>query len=176
VPSLHGVDDRLQCLGIVGVAGEDLVAQGKAIEGHHQRNQDLLAVGTVITRIAALRLPVGLRQTLEIGAGDIVEEHFVVDRKQLAATLRQMRFEGGLVDEQAIKPTIKAIFVDVFLAELKEIAQRRSAIPVLGDVQLTRWLAEPCRHKHRRHLRPGNTLLARWHHLLAKFLKTEASP
>ena len=81
----------------------------------------------------------------------------------LAATLRQMRFEGALVDEQAIKPTIKAIFVDVFLAELKEIAQRGSAI-------------EPCRHKHRRHLRPGNTLLARRHHLLAKFLKTEASP
>ena len=95
MPGLHGGHDRLQGLGIMGVAGEHLVAQGKAVEGHDQRDEDLLAVGTMIAGIAALRLRVGLRLALEIGARDIVEQHFVLDRKQLAATLRQMRFESA---------------------------------------------------------------------------------
>ena len=78
--------------------------------------------------------------------------------------------------EQVIKPAIKAILVDLLIAKLKQIAQRGAAIPVLGNVQLARWLAEPCRNQHRRHLRPGDTFLARRQQLLAQFLKTDAAP
>jgi hypothetical protein len=65
----------------MGVAGEHLVAQRKAIEGHHERNADLLAVGAMVARVAALRLRVGFRLALEIRARDIVEQHFVLDRE-----------------------------------------------------------------------------------------------
>jgi hypothetical protein len=43
----------LQSSRVVGVASEHLVAQGKAIEGHHHRDAHLLAVGAMIARIAA---------------------------------------------------------------------------------------------------------------------------
>jgi hypothetical protein len=74
-----------------------LVAKWKAVEGHDQRDAHLLAVGTMIARIPAPGLRIGLRLALEICARDVVEQHFVLDCEQLAAALRQMRFERGLV-------------------------------------------------------------------------------
>ena len=85
---LHSGHDRLQGSRIVGVAGEHLVAERKAVEGHHQRDAHLLAVGAMVAGVAAPGLRIGLRQALEIRARDVVEQHFVVDREQLAAALR----------------------------------------------------------------------------------------
>jgi len=113
-----------------------VIAQRKAIEGHDKGDAHLFAIGTVIAGIAALCLLVGLRLALEIGAGDIVEQHFVLDREQVAAALRQMRLELALVCQQMIEAAIKPILVDLLIAQLQQIAQRRAAIPVLGDVQL----------------------------------------
>ena len=52
---LHRVDDGLHRSAVVGVAGEHLVAQREAVEGHHQGDADLLAVGPVIAAVAAPR-------------------------------------------------------------------------------------------------------------------------
>ena len=73
---------------VVGVAGEHLVAQREAIEGNHQADANLLAVGPVIASVAALRQRVGLRLAFEVGAGHIVQQHLVVDGEQLAAAPR----------------------------------------------------------------------------------------
>ena len=81
MPRLHGGHDRLQSAGVVRVAGENLVAQGEAVEGHDQRDADLLAVGAMIARIATLGLRVGFCLALEVGACDVVEQYFVLDRK-----------------------------------------------------------------------------------------------
>ena len=75
---LHGGHDRLQGSRVVGVAGEDLVAQRKAVKRHDQSDTHLLAVGAMIARIAALRLRVGFRQAFEIRARDVVEQHLVL--------------------------------------------------------------------------------------------------
>ena len=48
VPGLHRRHDRLKRPRIMGVAGEHLVAERKAVEGHDQRDADLLAIGPVI--------------------------------------------------------------------------------------------------------------------------------
>ena len=95
----------------------------------------------MIARIAALRLRVRFRLAFEIGARDVVEQHVVVDRKQPPAMFGQMRFEGVLVLKQAIKPAIEPILVDLLFAKLQQIAKRRAAIPILGNVQLARRLA-----------------------------------
>jgi len=110
----------------------------------------------MIAGIAALRLRVRFGLALEIGAGDVV-----LGREQFAATLRQMRFEGRLVREQAIERAIEPVLVDLLVAELQQVAKRRAATPVLGNVQLARRLAQPGRHQHRRHLRPCDAFLAR---------------
>ena len=130
----------------------------------------------MIARIAALRLRVRFRLAFKIGARDIVEQHVVVDRKQLSATLGQMRLQGRLVREQAIERAIEPILVDLLIAELQQIAKRRAAIPVFGDVQLARRLAQSSRHKHRRHLRPGDAFLAHRQQAPAQLLKPQPTP
>ena len=176
MPGLHGGHDRLQGLRVVGVAGEHLVAQGKAVEGHDKRDAHLLAVGPMIAGVAALRQRIRFRLAFEIRARDVVEQHFVLDRKQLAAALRQMRFERRLVHEQMIEAAIKAILVDLLIAELQQIAERRAPVPILGNVQLARRLAEPRRNQHGRHLRPGDAFLARRKQPLAQLLKARPAP
>ena len=75
----------------------------------------------MIARIAATCLRIGLGVALEIRARHVVEQYLVLDRKQLAAALRQMRFEFGLVGEQMIEPAIEPILVDLLLTELQQI-------------------------------------------------------
>ena len=160
----------------MGVAGEHLIAQREAVERHDKRDAHLRAVGAMIAEIAALRLRVRLRLAFEIGAGDVIEQHVVLNREQLSATLRQMRLQRSLVREQAIERAIEPVLVDLLVAELQQIAKRRAAIPILGDVQLARRLAEASRHQHRRHLRPGDSFLARRKQLLAQLLEPHSTP
>jgi len=96
---LHGCHDRLQGLRIVGIAGEHLIAKRKAIEGHHQGNQDLLAVGPMVPTVAALGLGIALRETLEIRARHVVEQQVVLQGKQLPEPLAQMLLDGCLVGQ-----------------------------------------------------------------------------
>ena len=121
--------------------GEHLMAERKAVERHDKGDQDLFAVGAMIAGVAALRLRVRFRLALDIGAGDVIEQHVVLNRKQLSASRRQMCLKGRLVREQAIKPTIEPILVDLLIAELQQVAKRRAAIPILGDALLARRLA-----------------------------------
>src|SRR5262245_14717966 len=176
MPGLHGGHDRLQGSGVVGVAGEHFVAQGKTIEGHDESDAHLLAVGPMIPGVAALRQRVGFGLAFEIRARDIIEQYVVLDRKQLAAALRQMRFKGRLVHEQMIEAAIKAILVDLPIAELQQIAKCRAPVPILGNVQLARRLAEPRRHQHACHRRPGNAFLAHRKQSLAQLLKARPTP
>ena len=130
----------------------------------------------MIAGIAASRLRIGLGLALKICARHVVEQYLVLDCKQLAAALRQMRFELALVGEKMIEPAIEPILVDLLVTELKQIRKRRSSIPVLRNVQLARWLAEPRGDQHRRHLRPRNALLADRKQPLAQSLEPGAAP
>ena len=87
-----------------------------------------------------------------------------------------MRLQRRLVREQAIERPIKAILVDLLVAELQQIAERRAAIPVLGNVQLARRLAQPSRHQHRRHLRPSDAFLAHRKQAPAQLLEPQPTP
>jgi hypothetical protein len=105
----------------MGIAGEHFVAQRKAVEGHDKRDAHLLAVGAMIAGITALRLRICLDLACKIRTRHIVEQHLVLDRKQLSAALRQMRFELGLGCEQMIEPAIEPILVDPLVTELQQI-------------------------------------------------------
>jgi len=53
-----------------------------------------------------------------------------------------MRLESILVRQQMIEGAIEPVLVDLLFAKLDEVAQRRAPIPVLGNVQLARRLAQ----------------------------------
>src|SRR5438445_413185 len=139
--------------------------------------EDLLCERTLQSLRARLRLrkpPGGSSSSTrcgKIGARDVVEQHPVLPCEQLSAPLRQMRLESSLVREQMIEAAIKAVLVDLLIAKLQQIAERRAAVPVLGNVQLAGRLAEPRRHQHGRHLRLGDAFLAR-----RQLLKARSAP
>jgi hypothetical protein len=130
----------------------------------------------MIAGIAALRLRVCFRLAFEIGAGDVVEQHVVVDREQLAAALGQMRFQRLLVHQQAIERAIEPVLVDRLVAELQQVAKRRAAIPVLGDVQLARRFTQPGCHQDRRHLRPSDAFLPHRKQAPTQLLEPQPAP
>ena len=138
----------------MGVAGEHFVAQREAIEGDHQSDAHLFAVGAVIARVAALGLRIGGRLAFEVGRGDVVEQHFVVHREELPDAFGQMRLERSFVRQQSIERPIQPVLVHQRLVQLQQIAQRRAPIPVLGNVQFARRLTQPGRHQHGGHLLP----------------------
>src|SRR6476659_4413763 len=78
--------------------------------------------------------------------------------------------------EQMIEAAIKAILVDLLIAELQQIAERRAPVPILGNVQLARRLAEPRRNQHGCHLRPGDAFLAHRKQSLAQLLEARPTP
>ena len=87
-----------------------------------------------------------------------------------------MRFKRCLVHKKMIERAIKAILVDLLVPELQQIAERRAPVPILGNVQFARRLAQPRRNQHGRHLRPGNAFLARRKQALAQLLKARPTP
>ena len=145
----------------MGVAGEHLVAQREAVEGHDQRDAHLLAVGSMIaasSRAAPadwppprLRSRCSSRRTAAPRS-----------RPRTARRTRRDRCASSspCARSNMIERAVEPILVDLLVPELQQIAKRRAPVPVLGDVQLARRLAQPRRHQHRRHLRPGTRLLA----------------
>ncbi len=161
---------------VVRIAGEHLVAQRKAIKGDDNRNTDLLAVRPVIARITALRLRIAFGLALEIGARHVIEQHFVLGGKQLAAALRQMCFERAFVFKQVVERAIQALLRHLLLAELQQIGKCRPAVPILGDVQLARRLAQTRGDQQCCHLCPGNELFPDRQKLLTEMLKPGPAP
>ena len=53
-----------------------------------------------------------------------------------------MRFQRTFVLEQVVERTIQALLGDLCFAELQQIGKCRAAVPILGNVQLARWLAQ----------------------------------
>jgi hypothetical protein len=176
MPRLHRGDDGLQCPRVTHIAGKDLIAERKAVEAHNQRNADLLAVGPMIPGIPALGQRIGFGLALEIGAGYVIEQDLVLDRKQLAAAPGQMRFAGGLMVHALIERAIEAVLVDLTLVELQELAKRGAPIPIFGDVQFARGFAKPRRDQHSGHLLPGDLFLARRQQSRAQIRRARAAP
>jgi len=81
VPGLHGGHDGLQGSRVVGVASKHLIAQRETVESNDESYQYLLAIRTVIARVAALRQWICYRLAFKVGARHVVEQHFVLDRK-----------------------------------------------------------------------------------------------
>ncbi len=142
------------------VAGEHLVAQREAIKGNHQGDAHLFAIGAVIARVAAFGLRIGGSLAFEVGRGDIVEQHFVVQGEELAHALGQVRLERGFVRQQFVEPTIQPILVDERIVQLQQIAQRGAPVPVLGNMQFAGGLTQPGGHQHGGHLLPRHFFLA----------------
>jgi hypothetical protein len=79
----------------MSVPRENLIAQGKAIESYHQRNQDLFAIRSVIPGITAPCQSIRFRLALKIGACNIIEQQ---------RTVAQVPPRQRVLDERLLTP------------------------------------------------------------------------
>jgi hypothetical protein len=87
-----------------------------------------------------------------------------------------MGLQRRLVRQQAVERAVQPIVVDGFGRHAQQIAQRRAAIPILGDVQLARRLAQPGNHQDRRHRRPRHPLAAARQRLATQLVERQGLP
>jgi hypothetical protein len=131
---LHGRDHLIDGRGVVAIAGEDLVAQRKAVLGDDQADQHLEAIGTAVAGVATPCQRIGRTLALEIGAGDIVEEQLVLQVEEVSQPLPQVAFQLVLVRQEMIEPRVEPVGVDFLDGDTQEITQGRAAIPGVLDV------------------------------------------
>ena len=161
VAGFHRLDDLLQGRRVVPISGEDFVAQRQAAARHHQADADLLAVGPMVARVAALGQGIRVGLAFEVRARHVVQQQIVLDGEQLAEPLLEKRLQRLLVRQQFVQPAVQAVVVHLVERHAQQVGQRALPIKVFGDVQFARRLAEPRDDQNQRRQRPGNVLLSR---------------
>src|SRR6516165_10415686 len=160
VAILHPRHDLLDRGAVVTIAGEHLITQRVTIASDDQADQHLLAVASVVARVAASCLGVGGRFTLEVGAGDIVEQQVIVQTKQASQPALKMHLQSPLAGQQPVEGAVQAVVIDFVVADTQQVAKGGATKPILGDMQLAGRFAEASEDEHRGHLSPGNLLAA----------------
>ena len=124
-------EEHPQRRAVRGVAGQHLVGQRQAVRRDHQRDHHLRAVRPLVAAVAVAAL-VALRHVrgvdLEVGAGQIVEQHVEVDVEQVAPALHQMREQRVLVLQQQVMAGIELVRLGQ-----TEVAPSRSAMALLPN-------------------------------------------
>ena len=129
--------------------------------------------------VAAVAAPgewIGRGLSFEVGAGHVVEQQLVVEREQLAQAPLEMLLQTPLVRQQPVERPVQTVVVDPLHRHPREIRQRRPPVPILGNVQLARRLAQPRNHQDRRHRRPRHLLATRRHLRGAKPIELQRLP
>lgn len=82
---------------------------GKPSGGDDQGQDEWLAVGAVVARVATLGLGQGVGIALEIGAGQLVVQAINGRAEAVLPFLGAVLLSGGVVDEQPVQPAIAPV-------------------------------------------------------------------
>jgi hypothetical protein len=88
----------------------------------------LLAIGALVARVAALGLWIALRQTFEVGRGEIIEQQCVVEIKQGPLALGQRRFDVLAPRMEPIEIAVKRTVVQPTEVALQDLLRIQSGI------------------------------------------------
>ena len=176
VLALHHAQNRFHRRDIGAVAIEGLVAERKAFAVDDERDHHLLAVRTMIARIAAAHHRILFRRSFHVRARQVVEQHIELGSEQLAITLLEMPLQLRLVRQNPVQTAVQPRVVDLAFFDLQQIIQRRRWIPALLDRQLAARRAQPVDGQHRRHTRPRHIRRIVIHRLLEETIQRQALP
>src|SRR5258707_12836671 len=98
------------------VALESLVRLGESIPIQHQTHHHLLAVRSLVSRVAALGLRIALALAFEVGRRQIVEVVRVVEVEEALLSLRQ-----GALDTLSVRLETVQVAVQSGVAEVAQI-------------------------------------------------------
>jgi hypothetical protein len=126
---LEQAEHVFQGSAILTIAFEDLVRLGEAIAIQDQPNHHLLAVGSLVSGVAALRFRIAQALPLEVGRGQVVEAVGIVEIEETFLALRQSAFNTLPIGTEAIQVAVQGIVFELTQIDPQDIAQRRSLHP-----------------------------------------------
>jgi hypothetical protein len=173
---LHHRDHGLDGGHVGGIAGEDFVADGQPLGRDDQADVDLLAIGPLVARVAALRLFVSLGFALKISARHIVKQELELDAEPAPVTLVEMRAEPVLLRAQHVETAIEPRVIDAGKGDAEQVFERAVGIPALGHFQFAALPAKPRQGEDARRQFPRHLLGARRDQIAQERVQPQAPP
>src|SRR5262249_33615241 len=118
------------------VAIKSLIAEREPFAVDDKRNDHLLAVGTMIARVAAHHHRILFRRALHVRAGQVIEQHIELRHEQLTVTLFEMLLQLRLVRQNPVQTPVQPGVVDLAFLDLEQIIQSRA-----GGTSVLQWPA-----------------------------------
>src|SRR5271165_211017 len=126
----HGGERRA----VLGISGKHLVGDRKALAADDQPDDDLLAVRSMIARIAPLGLGIADTLTLEVGRGQIVEIDRRIEVEQAALALNQRRLDNAALRMQLVEHQIERVFLERLEVDAENVGERCTPDPIRHGV------------------------------------------
>ncbi len=124
-PVEHGGERRA----VLGIAGKHFMTDRKAFAPHRQADDDLLAVGPAVARIAAPGLGIGHGQAFEIGRGEVVEIDGGIKVEEAALALNQGGLDRCAMPVQDIENAVELVLGQIVEVGGQDVGQRRAPNP-----------------------------------------------
>ena len=149
-----------QCRLVSGVAGQHLIGQRQAFGRHHQGNDDLHTIRSMIARVpeAALVAFRERRIRLEVGARQIIEQHIVADVEQIAPPSHQMIEDRLLVGQQSVMTAIQLVDLGQPGILAQQIGQGAALKPLPMQPPLAARCQQAIGDQYEQHLIPARPL------------------
>jgi hypothetical protein len=148
-PALHSVlildlgNDLFESAHVGRVPVENLVGHGEALRSHHQRDDDLQGVRTMVTGVAARSGFHPDSFSFKIGARQIVEQDLTFGSKEVTPALLEMAHQRIAVFERLVQSPIETVLASHSLITSQKEIHGRARKPSLVDAQLAARSTEP---------------------------------
>ena len=139
----HRVDDLVQSGHIIAVPVERFVGQREAVTGHHKRQYDLLAIGSMIVAKASGGQLNVFRRTFEVDAGEIVQGDIELSVEQMCPALTQVLLQGRFESDDLVEAAVKAVFGSEAGIGIEQYIHGSLAEPAFVDAEFASGCAEP---------------------------------
>ena len=114
---------------MLGIAGKDFMGNGEALAIDDEPNDDLFAVGAMITGMTTLRLGVMSAKTLEVRRCEIVKIDGRVEIKQAALARHELGLDGSTMGMQFVEHAVEPIFIKGIEVNLEDVGKCRALDP-----------------------------------------------
>lgn len=143
-----------------GVAGHHLVSQRQALRRDDQRDHHLDTIRALIAAVAEPALALGRRIDLEVGAGEIVQQHVETDPEQALPARLEERKEVLLVGQQLVQAAVE--LVDLHQADIlaQHIGHGAGLEPLAMQPPLAARIQQPVKYQGLQHVQPTRALAA----------------
>jgi AcrB/AcrD/AcrF family protein len=134
--ALHRIEHLLQRGHISPIAFRDFVGKRKTFRSHHQRKNQLFAVGSLIVRVTVAGFIDLLDFAFKVGARQIVKQNIEAGTEEIFPASSQMYFQGFLVLDYPVQRAIESILFSHLLVTVEQSRHRCLWKPLLVNRKL----------------------------------------